>query len=58
MKPIYKVEVTTDGGASWAGNGLTFPTRAEADAYARDLMSRWLSVTDWRVVISQLNSTG
>jgi hypothetical protein len=32
----------------WAGNGLVFATKAEAEDNARELMSRWMLVTDTR----------
>ena len=48
----YKAEVITDRRGAWATNTLVFATRAEADAYAADLMSRWTLVTDRRSVES------
>jgi len=47
---VLKVEVLVYGETEWAGNGLTFATREEAEAYARDLTSRWTMVKEWRVV--------
>lgn len=35
-------------GREWAGNGLVFATKQEAEANARNLMGRWLLVTDFR----------
>jgi len=46
----YKVEVIADSSGKWAGNGLTFDTKAEAEEYAKDLMFRWILVREWRVV--------
>lgn len=46
----FKVEVLADSSGVWAGNALTFGTRPEAEAYARDLFSRWTAVREWRVV--------
>jgi hypothetical protein len=46
----FKVEVIADNSGKWAGNGLTFDTVDAAEAYARDLMSRWTLVREWRVV--------
>jgi hypothetical protein len=46
----YRVEVQADSTGTWAGNGLRFATSAEATAYAQDLMMRWTSVRNWRVV--------
>jgi len=50
---MYKVEVIADSSGKWCGNGLRFDTIPEAEAYARDLMSRWWLVTDWRVVVAE-----
>jgi hypothetical protein len=47
---MFIVEVQVFGDEKWYGNGLEFATRAEADAYAVDLKSRWLAVNDTRVV--------
>ena len=46
----YKVEVIADNSEKWVGNGLTFDTREQADAYASDLYSRWTAVKQTRVV--------
>lgn len=48
----FKPEVSTDGGRTFHQNALAFATREEAETSARDLMSRWMLVTDWRVVES------
>lgn len=48
----FKPEVSTDGGRTFHQNALAFATRDEAETSARDLMSRWMLVTDWRVVES------
>ena len=48
----FKPEVSTDGGKSFHQNALAFATREEAETSARDLMSRWMLVTDWRAVES------
>lgn len=45
-KPEVKV------GGEWARNGLVFATEEEAKANARDLMGRWMLVTDYRAVES------
>lgn len=47
---MFKVQVKTPGDRDWVGNGLTFPTWEEAEAYAVNLASRWLAVREWRVV--------
>lgn len=46
----YRVEVQADSTGKWCGNGLTFDTIKETKDYAVDLMGRWTSVSDWRVV--------
>ncbi len=48
----FKPSVSTDGGATFNENNLAFATREEAEASARDLMGRWMLVTDWRVIES------
>ena len=47
---MYKVQVQTGKDTTWSGNALKCDTRTKAEAYARDLMSRWLLVTDYRIV--------
>ena len=47
----YKVEVQTAGdGDHWAGNGLRFDTKEQAESYGLDLAMRWTAVKDFRVV--------
>jgi len=46
----FKVEVQADSTGTWASNALRFETREKADAYAKDLWSRWMAVKEWRVV--------
>lgn len=46
----WKAEVRADDSGTWAGNGLVFETKLEALGYAKDLMSRWLAVRDYRMV--------
>jgi hypothetical protein len=46
----YAPEVFTDG--QWAGNGLRFATREEAERWGRDLLMRWFVPTDSRAVES------
>ena len=49
----YAAEVQTAGdGDAWTGNGLRFARREEAEAYAKDLFSRWTAVKAFRVVES------
>jgi len=45
----FIVEVQTDSTGKWYSNYLRFPTDEQAEAYARDLSSRWTAVKDWRV---------
>jgi hypothetical protein len=48
----YAAEVVADSSGKFCGNSLRFATRLEAEKYAAGLMSRWLLVTEWRVVES------
>ena len=48
----FKPEVQVNGRDEWAGNGLRFATREEAERNVEHLMNRWLLVTDTRVVES------
>jgi len=49
----FKPEVQTcNDPGKWYGNALRFATLEEAQANARDLMSRWLLVVDCRAVES------
>jgi hypothetical protein len=53
MPRSWKPEVQTTGGnGEWNGNALRFATREEAEANVRDLMMRWMLVTETRVVES------
>lgn len=45
-----KFKVEANDGSGWAGNALIFNSHAEATAYAIDLMNRWLSCRDVRVI--------
>jgi len=46
----FKVEVIADSSGEWVGNQLRFATKEEAEAYGRDLFSRWTLVREYRVV--------
>jgi hypothetical protein len=46
----WKPEVQVNGRDAWTGNALRFATREEAELNVHDLMMRWMSVTDTRVV--------
>jgi len=53
MAKSYKPEVQTAGnGDGWSSNALRFATKEEAENNVRDLMMRWMAVTDTRVVES------
>ena len=45
-------EVIADASGKWCGNALCFAAREEAEANVQDLMMRWTSVRDTRVVES------
>lgn len=47
---MYIVEVVADSSGEFCGNGLKFDTVELAEAYAKDLFSRWTAVRKWRVV--------
>jgi len=49
----FKPEVQTDDTGNWYGNARRFATREEAEAQVLDLMMRWTSVRDMRVVESE-----
>lgn len=46
-------EVIADSSGKWAGNGVRFPTRAEAEGWVLDRSLRWAAVRDTRVVPSK-----
>lgn len=46
----YKVEVIADNSGKFCGNALQFESIDQAKEYAADLMSRWLLVSNWRIV--------
>jgi hypothetical protein len=48
----WKPEVKTVNDDKWYGNALAFATQEEAVVSAKDLMNRWLLVTDCRAVES------
>ena len=48
----WKPEVKVDG--KFSQNGLVFATKEEAENNAKDLMWRWMLVTDSRAVESEL----
>lgn len=48
----FKPEISTDGGKSFGQNAQVFATKEEAEAMAKDIFSRWMLATDYRVVES------
>lgn len=46
---MYKVWVQVYGETTWHTNGMTFDTRAEAEAYGSSLFARWTQVENWEV---------
>lgn len=48
----FASEVIADDSGTWAGNALRFASESEADAYVKDLASRWTLVRETRVVPS------
>lgn len=49
---MFKFEVIADSSGTWCSNARTFETHEEAEEAARDLASRWMAVSDWRVVVT------
>ena len=45
----WKAEVKVFGEGGYHTNALRFKTKKEAEAYAKDLRSRWTLVDEWRV---------
>ncbi len=48
----YAPEVIADSSGKWAGNGLRFERREDAEAWVLDLSMRWTLVRETRVVES------
>ena len=48
----FAAEMIADSSGKFVGNELRFHTRAQAEAYARDLASMWPDIREWRVVES------
>lgn len=49
----FKPEVQTGSDPKWYDNSVRFATKEEAELSARDLMSRWMLVTNCRAVESE-----
>jgi len=47
---MFRVDVLASGETRWASNARTFATTEEAEAYARGLYSRWMSMDKASVV--------
>lgn len=52
MPKSFAPEVIADSTGKWCGNSLRFATREEAEQNVQDLMMRWTSVRETRVVES------
>lgn len=53
----YRTQVIADSSGQWVGNGLVFATVKEAQAYVRDLWSRWTLVQETRVIATDEEPT-
>jgi len=49
LSTSYKVACKTAGDTNWAYNALRFATREDAEAYGRDLFSRWLALSEYEI---------
>jgi len=45
----WQVWVIADNSGEWASNAMRYATKERAEKGARDLASRWMLVTDWKV---------
>ena len=45
----WQVLVIADRSGEWASNGMRYATKERAEEAARNLASRWMLVTDWKV---------
>ena len=43
----WKTAVKVHGEPQWNYNSLRFATKEEAEAYGKDLFSRWMLVREW-----------
>jgi hypothetical protein len=48
----YKVEVLPVGESKWCSNGMRYATSEQAEAAGKDLFSRWMGITEYRVAES------
>jgi hypothetical protein len=49
FRPMMKFNTRQSDGTFFAGNGLRFATQAEAEAQAKELLTRWFVPIDYRV---------
>jgi hypothetical protein len=49
----WKAEVIADDSEKWVGNLIRFANKEDAELYALNLASRWMSVREWRVIESE-----
>lgn len=55
---MYKAWVLASGERTWATNGLEFATVDEAQAYAKDLFSRWFGADNIAVLPTDVAEKG
>lgn len=46
----YRADIAGSGEKTWATNALTFTTPEDAEAYANDLLGRWMGADLARIV--------
>jgi len=51
-RPMMEFKERQRDGSHYAGNGLRFATKEEAEDQAKDLMSRWLVPCGYRIDLS------
>ena len=49
-RAMFRVDILASGETRWATNALKFDSETEAEAYARNLYSRWMSMERASVV--------
>ena len=54
MAKSFAVEVIADNSGEFLRNDLRYQTKEMAADAARDLMSRWTAVREWRVIESKV----
>lgn len=48
FRPMLKFDTRRSDGTYFTGNGLRFATQAEAEAHAKDVLTRWFVPIDYR----------